>query len=170
MASKIKNIIIFTIIAVALILIYIFFIKKSPEEQNLISSTSVNTPSADINTLNQNSLITSDLLTVLLSVKSIKLDDTIFSNIAFTNLHDSSILLVSPGDEGRPNPFAPIGFEAVVPPITPPATQSVVPSDTTSETIQPTTTPLTPTSKPSTTNPVGSTTTPKTPSKDTKTP
>lgn len=110
MASKIKNIIIFTVIAVVLILIYIFFIKPSPEEANLTSSAD-NMVLPDTNTLNENSLISKDFLSVLLNVTNIKLDDTIFSDKAFLNLHDSTILLVAPGDEGRLNPFAPIGFE-----------------------------------------------------------
>ena len=122
MASKIKNIIIFTIIAASLILIYIFFIKKAPEEENFISSS--NTALSDTNTLQQNSLIARDFLSVLLSVKSIKLNDTIFSDGAFVQLHDSSILLTSPspGDQGRLNPFAPIGYEAAItpPPPAPP--------------------------------------------------
>ena len=122
MASRIKNIIIFTIIAASLILIYIFFIKKAPEEENFISSS--NTALSDTNTLQQNSLIARDFLSVLLSVKSIKLNDTIFSDGAFVQLHDSSILLTSPspGDQGRLNPFAPIGYEAAItpPPPAPP--------------------------------------------------
>ncbi len=109
MASKIKNIIIFAVVAALLILIYIFFIKKVPEEQNLISSSNTALPATD--TFNQNSLMTKDFLSVLLNVKSIKLDNTIFSDRAFINLHDSSILLIPPGDEGRLNPFAPIGYE-----------------------------------------------------------
>ncbi|PIZ85965.1 hypothetical protein COX94_01460, partial [Candidatus Nomurabacteria bacterium CG_4_10_14_0_2_um_filter_33_9] len=110
MASKIKNIIIFTVIAVALILIYIFFIKPSPEEENLTSSTHFSTNDTallDTENLDENSLIAKDFLSVLLNVTNIKLDDTIFSNKAFLSLHDSSILLVAPGDEGRLNPFAP---------------------------------------------------------------
>lgn len=124
MASKIKNIIIFTVIAAILILAYIFFIKPSPEEKNLVSSPG--SPSATLpntDTLKQNSLITKDFLSVLLSVKNVKLDDSIFSDSAFVNLHDSSIILIPTGDEGRLNPFAPIGYEASAPipsPIIPP--------------------------------------------------
>jgi hypothetical protein len=121
MVSKIKNIIIFTVITAILILAYIFFIKPSPEEKSLVSYSPSNTELPDTNTLNQNSLIAKDLLSVLLGVKSIKLDDAIFSDEAFINLKDSSILLISPGDEGRLNPFAPIGFDVITtPPIAPP--------------------------------------------------
>ena len=119
MTPKIKNIIIFTTIAVLLILVYILFINKAPAEQNLVSSSSDGSSSTD--TLNQNSVISQNFLSLLLSVNSIKLDDTIFSDGAFINLHDSSILLTPPGlgDEGRTNPFAPIGQEAVLVPPTP---------------------------------------------------
>ncbi|MEK7104638.1 MAG: hypothetical protein AAB868_01190 [Patescibacteria group bacterium] len=126
---KIKNIIIFTVIAVLLILAYIFFIKPSPEQQNLVSSaTFSNTVSTDTNTtINQNSLIAKDLLSVLLSVKSIKLNDTIFSDTAFINLLDSSIFLTPSGDEGRANPFAPIGSEALSAPTVPDSTNVKTP-------------------------------------------
>jgi len=113
MNSKIKNIIIFSVITVFLILVYIFLIKKTPEEQNLVSSSPLNTVVSDTNTLNQDPAISKNLLSILLSVKSIKLDDSIFSNKAFVNLHDSSILLIPTGNEGRLNPFAPIGYDIV---------------------------------------------------------
>ncbi len=136
MASKIKNIIIFTVIAAILILAYIFFIKPAPEQQNLVSSstssTTTDTTSTDTSTLDQNSAIAQNFLSVLLSVKSIKLDDTIFSDPAFVNLHDSSILLTAPGDEGRTNPFAPIGYDT-------PATITTPPSSTPSAPIIPAT-------------------------------
>ena len=131
---KIKNIIIFTVIAVLLVLIYIFFIKPSPEEQNLVSSTNTNTATpTDTSTTDQNSLIAKNLLSILLSVKSIKLNDAIFSDTAFINLHDSSILLTPSGDEGRANPFAPIGSDTVTTPVAP----VLIPPATTMPTITP---------------------------------
>ncbi|MFA4975284.1 MAG: hypothetical protein WC839_02855 [Candidatus Paceibacterota bacterium] len=113
MSSKIKNIIIYVIIGAILILVYIFFIKKSPEVQNLISSAiSTGTTESNVDNSNKNSLIAKDFLALLLNVKKIKLNNSIFSNTVFINLHDSSILLSPSGDEGRSNPFAPIGYEA----------------------------------------------------------
>lgn len=123
MTSKIKNIIILSVIIVAIVLVYIFFIKKTPEENNLVSSPP-NVVLSETTTLNQNSSITKDLLSVLLSVKSIKLEDSIFSNTAFISLKDSSISLTQTGDEGRTNPFAPIGYENVA---TPPSSSSITP-------------------------------------------
>jgi hypothetical protein len=132
MTPKIKNIILFTLIAAALILVYIFFIKKdATEEENLVSFTEGDVVSTD--TLNQNSEIAQNLLSVLLGVKNIKLEDSIFSEKSFLNLRDSSIILNSTGDEGRINPFAPIGYENLISPLadigsTTPATSGTTPS------------------------------------------
>ena len=125
MASKIKNIIIFSVIAILLVLGYIFFLKPAPDEGNLVSSSTdvATTTSSGTSTIDQNSSVSRDLLAILLNVKNVKLDDSIFANIAFINLHDSSIALAPPsqGEEGRPNPFAPIGYDPAVmlPPVTP---------------------------------------------------
>ncbi|OGI95357.1 hypothetical protein A2917_02210 [Candidatus Nomurabacteria bacterium RIFCSPLOWO2_01_FULL_42_17] len=111
--AKLKNIIIFVAIGAAFVLIYIFFIKPDPEPAGLVSSavssagaptpTSQSTPANGVD-----KAVTADFLNLLLSVKSIKLDDSIFADIAFTSLHDSSITLVQDGTEGRINPFAPL--------------------------------------------------------------
>jgi hypothetical protein len=116
MASKIKNIIILLIIAAALILIYVFFIKKSPDEANLTSSSPEITnllPNTDISS--QGVPVDTEFLSILLSIKNIRLNDTIFSSLAFTSFRDSSITLDPDGTEGRQNPFAPIGFDATTP-------------------------------------------------------
>lgn len=117
MNPKIKNIILFTVIALVMISVYVFFIKKDPEQKNLVT-TSTPTNTIDRNILpvsgtdtQADSQIAKDFLAVLLSVKSITLDDSIFNDIAFTSLKDSSILLIPDGNEGRINPFAPIGVE-----------------------------------------------------------
>ena len=115
MASKIKNIIIFIVIVAVLILIYVFFFKQSPEEDGLISSSGNPVlPSAAVS--DQNS-IGKDFLSILLNVKNIKLDDSIFSDPVFASLHDSSIELISDGNEGRPNPFAPLGSDIIATPV-----------------------------------------------------
>jgi hypothetical protein len=117
---KIKNIIIFTVIFALLILAYVLFFNKDKEEKNLVSApvSSGDATSPNDSTLEQNSLITKDFLSILLNVKNIKLESSIFSEKAFINLRDSSILLTPSGDEGRSNPFAPIGYETGVRPET----------------------------------------------------
>ena len=114
MNSKIKNIIIGVVVVLAVaFLIYIFFIKKAPVDASLTS-----TPGTSVlpdNSTNVAPDISNDFISVLLSVKSIKLDDSILHNPAFISLKDSSITLVQDsGTEGRLNPFAPIGSESMV--------------------------------------------------------
>lgn len=119
---KIKNIIIFTVIALVFFSIYFFFIKSSPEQLSLVSSgTNAVLPNVDgsaVNTgaSNKASLITRDFLTLFSNIKSVKLNDAIFSDPAFISLHDSSITLTPDGNEGRPNPFAQFGNDGVLPP------------------------------------------------------
>ena len=122
---KIKNIIIFTAIAVAFILIYIFFIRPSPEEENLVLSPGaamlpdIGGATASGSAQVTAPLVAKDFLSLLLSVKNIKLDDAILSDPAFLTLRDSSIVLTPDGNEGRPNPFAQFGNDAVATPAVP---------------------------------------------------
>jgi len=110
---KIKNIIIFVAIAAVVVLIYIYFIKPSGGTPALVSSApttaaeNTNAPS-----LSDNSQVAGEFLSLLLNVRSIELDDSIFSDNAFISLHDSSITLTQDGTEGRVNPFAPLGSDA----------------------------------------------------------
>lgn len=107
----VKNIIIGVIAVGLLILGYIFFSNSSSTDTALTSSSGEAGTTATT-TQGEQDKLSQDFVTMLLGVKSIKLDDTIFSDPAFTSLRDSSILLVPDGTEGRPNPFAPIGFES----------------------------------------------------------
>ena len=112
---KIRNIIIFIVIGAALVLVYIFFIKPSDQSEtpSLVSSSS----SAVTNTavLADNSAVAQEFLTLLLSVRSIKLNDAIFSDKAFDALLETPVNLVQDGTEGRPNPFAPLGSDVIIP-------------------------------------------------------
>ena len=116
---KIKNIIIFIAIGTVFVLIYIFFIKPAPNDAaTLISSGGAPVVS---NTVvgNMNEAIAQDFLSLLLNVKNIKLDDAIFSDVAFISLDDSnSITLIPDGTEGRINPFAQFGNDiaTILPP------------------------------------------------------
>lgn len=121
MTPKFRNIIIFVTIAAALILVYVFFIKSTPEQPNLASTTNTQLPNINEVPLNtdlkneETSVVAKDFLALLLNVKNIKLNDAVFSEPAFESLHDSSIILVPDGTEGRPNPFAQFGNDGVVP-------------------------------------------------------
>jgi len=120
MNPKLKNAIIFIVIGIAMVAIYLVFIKKDPEQSNLTVSSQGNaanptasTTSGAVSSANVvDSGLSKDFLSVLLSIQNITLDDSIFSDLAFMNLKDSTILLVPDGSEGRPNPFAPIGSES----------------------------------------------------------
>ncbi len=61
--------------------------------------------SQDSDTLNR------EFLAILLNLESISLNDDIFSEPAFSALIDNTVRLNQPGNEGRPNPFAPIGID-----------------------------------------------------------
>ncbi|MCE9549091.1 hypothetical protein K8Q98_01695 [Candidatus Nomurabacteria bacterium] len=126
MSPTFKNIIIFSVIATLLILGYIYFFSGAPDEASLVSAT---TPTGTI-TPGQASLITQDFLSILLNIKSLKLDDAIFSDPVFMSLKDSSILLNPEGNEGRPNPFAPIGSDPIVVPETIPTPVTEIPGTT----------------------------------------
>ncbi len=52
-----------------------------------------------------------DLLTTLLSIESITLDDSIFKNKGFALLQDFNRPIPTDDNPGRPNPFAPIGAD-----------------------------------------------------------
>lgn len=110
MFSKIKNILIFVVIAAALILAYIFFFKKDASQSNLTST--FGTSSLPAETQTQATMIDTEFLSILLSIKDIKLNDSMFADTAFLNLRDSSITLTPDGTEGRSNPFALIGADA----------------------------------------------------------
>ena len=107
---KIKNIIIFITIGTVFVLIYIFFIKPAPNDVATLISSSETPIVSNTVTGNTNEAIAQDFLSLLLNVKNIKLDDAIFSDVAFISLDDSnSITLIPDGTEGRINPFAKFG-------------------------------------------------------------
>ncbi len=123
MNPVIKNILIFVVIGGILASVYFFVIKKpAGEDVNLVSSSGASAlPVATPITANSTSITSSDsslFLSVLLNVKNISLNDGIFADPAFAKLRDSSIELVPDGNEGRPNPFAPIGSDVNNFPIT----------------------------------------------------
>lgn len=146
MSPNTKNIIIVAVVAIALGLAYFFFIKPAPEQASLVSTTDTTPAGVTGNTGTGSTVPESQFLSVLLNVTNIQLNDSVFSDPAFTSLHDSSIELISNVPEGRPNPFAPIGSDVVA---TPPTT--VAPTTTTTTTTSTTTTTPTNTTTPPTT-------------------
>ena len=110
MNPKVKNIIIFVAVGIVLVLAFIYFLGGDDiPEEGLVSSFGPNTESFS----EAEPGITQDFLSLLLSVRSIRLDTSLFSSSSFEALRDSSVILVPDGNEGRPNPFAPIGTDLV---------------------------------------------------------
>jgi hypothetical protein len=99
--------------------VYMFFFKKDPAvgtEGGLatVAGTAVTT-TADAATMNQNAQNASrDFLALLLNIRSIKLDDSLFTSAAFNALTDLSRPITPDTDPGRDNPFAPIGSDSTV--------------------------------------------------------
>jgi hypothetical protein len=94
--KRYQNLIIIGLIIIAAFFAYSFFFAAKPEAA--LSSTA---PTAS-NSVDQ------DLITLLLQLRAIKLDNSIFTNPVFTSLQDFSQALV-PEAVGRTNPFAPLG-------------------------------------------------------------
>ena len=60
------------------------------------------------------SLANAEILRILGSIENINLNDDIFANPVFQSLEDSRFVIPKPVRIGRPNPFLPIGFDAVL--------------------------------------------------------
>lgn len=116
MSNKLKNLI-FILAGLALILVYVLFFKKdNTKDQALTVNTNNNIGTAEINKVEANPIdekLSSEILATLSSIKSITLEDKIFTSNAFQSLVDGTVPLVKDGNEGRPNPFAPIGNDAL---------------------------------------------------------
>ena len=133
MKSKIKNIIIFLVIFGLLIAVYGFFFRPSPAPVLVGTSGVPVSPAAPTS-----SQISQEFLSLLLSIKNINLDDAIFSNPAFGVLQDYTIILVPEGNEGRVNPFAPIGVDVSSAEATSPVSpESVSPESVSPESVSP---------------------------------
>ncbi len=78
----------------------------------LQSSTGVTAPLGE--DLGSDATISDPFLGLLLNMRNIRFDESIFSNPSFTILQDFSTTIQGDGNQGRPNPFAPIGTDAVV--------------------------------------------------------
>jgi len=95
--SKFKGVIAVLIAVVIAFFVYSYFFTGTP--QPVLSSTAP----AD-----SNAAVDQDLITLLLTLKNIKLDGTIFSDPVFQSLQDFGKDLVQE-PVGRTNPFAPLG-------------------------------------------------------------
>ncbi len=115
MSPKIKNILIFVGIGGVLFGGYFFFMGREEAATSNLVSTPVSILPGTVPPVTTNSApaMGGDFLAILLNVKNLKLDDKIFSDPAFQSLTDSSITLIQDGNEGRANPFAPLGSDLI---------------------------------------------------------
>ncbi len=67
-----------------------------------------------------------EFIATLLSLQSINLDTTLFSNPAFVTLENRTLTFEDIQTNGRPNPFAPIGTDIAPEPIAPEPEEEVI--------------------------------------------
>ncbi|MBP7006609.1 MAG: hypothetical protein KBC44_01915 [Candidatus Pacebacteria bacterium] len=108
MSPAFKKVLIVVVAIGAIVLVIVLATQPKDPEGSLVSSSDPLTANMAIG---GSDATTGEFLTKLLNIKNIELNDGVFSEPSFSTLRDSSILLIQDGTEGRPNPFAPIGFE-----------------------------------------------------------
>lgn len=101
--KKYKTILLIIIIIIVAFIAYTFLFVGKKDDNLLISD------SASKSSDNTSAALESDLLTLLLDIRSIKLDGSVFSNKAFQSLEDFG-QDIAPEPVGRENPFAPVDF------------------------------------------------------------
>lgn len=119
MKSIIRNIIILAVVITLGIVGYkMFFNKKAPAPTGGLATTSgvgaAGTQSAPTQASTSGAPVGQDFLTLLLSVQSIRLDDSIFKSKAFESLQDFNRPIPPDTNPGRPNPFAPLGSDGAL--------------------------------------------------------
>ena len=97
--KKYKNIIIILAILIIATVAYTVIVGKK-DDSLLVSESSSDTSSAS----------QSNLLALLLEIRTIKLDESILSDSAFRSLKDFGQEII-PEPVGRENPFAPVNFD-----------------------------------------------------------
>ncbi len=109
MKAIIRNIIILAVVVGLGIVGYsVFFKKDAPSLGGLVTTSGqgVGQTARAIDAPGK------DFINILLNIRTLKLDDAIFSNTAFTSLQDFSRPIPPDTDPGRPNPFAPLGADS----------------------------------------------------------
>ena len=115
-SKKIKNVVIGLIIA---ILVLIGYAAVNGDTAGLAGeSTSSLTTLVSSGNFGQvkesdTDLANAEILKILGSIQTISLNDDIFENPVFRQLEDDEFPIRKPAQIGRPNPFLPIGFDAL---------------------------------------------------------
>jgi len=106
--KKYKNIILIIVIAVVLFFLYQIFLAGDDD----LSDTSLLIAQPAVDDI-QNAAIGREFLSVLLKLRSLDLDETIFSDRSFVILKDFS-QEIKPQPSGRANPFLQIGNDPIL--------------------------------------------------------
>jgi hypothetical protein len=116
MKSKIFKIVIILVIVAVLVAVYILFLQPDESSQGSLSSSvnEGNPVAQNDSTEAQGDAVNQELVATLTSLQEINLSGAIFENEAFMALEDISRPLLREGNEGRRNPFAPIGSDVVI--------------------------------------------------------
>jgi len=110
--KKYKNIILAIIIAVVVFFLYTRFFGSSDDQSNSLLV-------AESGSVLQEVAIGKEFLSILLELRSLTLDESLFEDRSFLILQDFS-QEVRPQPSGRPNPFSDIGNNPTPPPTPPP--------------------------------------------------
>ncbi len=85
---------------------------STPETTGVLQSSNPALGGVDSPLAADDTAISDKFLALLLNMRTIKLDQSIFSDAAFTSLKDFSTTITPEANPGRANPFAPIGVDA----------------------------------------------------------
>lgn len=116
MKKIIKIIIIVAVIGAILYFGAQFFMKPSVEAvPDLVSSNGEQVDGSAVSDTGVNggeSDVGNEFVGLLLNMRNIKLDSSLFTKPSFKSLENFTSVLIPEGDEGRANPFAPIGQDS----------------------------------------------------------
>ncbi len=112
MKTVIRNIIILAVVVVLGVWGYSAFFKKDATAPSNGLVTTAGTPTVAEG--GDGGTVSSEFLALLLNIRSIKLDDSIFTSKAFMSLQDFSRPIPPDTNPGRQNPFAPIGSDVSI--------------------------------------------------------
>ena len=101
--KKYKNILIGALIVIAVFVVYSMFFAGEKPGTNILTSSSISGVQSSSN---------SELLLLLINLKSIRLNDSLFQDPSFGRLRDFGKDLV-PEPTGRENPFSPVGSDII---------------------------------------------------------
>jgi len=112
MKKLIKGILILVVIIIVVVVASSFLKSKKSSSTSGLESTTGATANTLPGVQNENTeglSVSDQFLRLLLSMQDIELDQSIFVDPAFTNLKDFSVQIIPRNNEGRVNPFAPVG-------------------------------------------------------------